>query len=241
MAGGFVFGRVDAYQLSAADPDLPSGHPGFSYTQASWPRIDVAPAGIDATAWNQAIAAAAQKLAMIDAPAPEDQEAGEQASTGQAGTDQNSTDQDPGDDIDPAYNIGLVTPQMISVELTLSECGHGAAHPNGASEMHNVLLADGRELTATDLFRDGTDWQGYLVKRSHAAWEAIMEGGPDVDDNAIATVVEEPANWQLTNKGITVLFPLYSIGPYVVGEQQVDFTWDELKPYLVDKLPFTRP
>lgn len=242
--GDFTFGRVDTYQLSTSDPKVPSSYPGFSYTRASWPRIDLAPAGIDAAVWNKAIAAAAGKLALLDASAGQasgDQTNAADAATQDAGAQDTGDDQDQGDDIDVAYNFGLVTPQLISVELTVSEFSHGAAHPNGGSDVQNIFLADGHALAAKDLFRTDQDWQAYLVKRSHAAWLEIMTDAPDmIDDKAIADVVKEPGNWLLTDKGITVLFPLYSVGPYVVGEQQVDFTWDELKPYLVDKLPFTR-
>jgi len=250
QAGGFTFSQVDTFQAKEADPTVASGHTGFSYTQMAWPRIDVAPAGIDAAPWNKAIAAAAKKLGADDTNgtgASDDQANGTQSSTGQTASDPASTpapdqdDQD-ADDIDISYNFGLVTPQMISVELTIAVNGHGAAHPSGGSEVHNVFLADGHDLTAKELFRGDTDWQGYMLKRSHAAWLDTMSDAPDmVDDKAIAQVILDPTNWQLTDKGVSLLFPTNSVGPDVVGEQQVDFTWDELKPYLLDKLPFTRP
>jgi uncharacterized protein YecT (DUF1311 family) len=247
QAGGFTFSQVDTYQAKEADPTVASGHTGFSYTQMGWPRIDVAPAGIDATPWNKAIAAAANKLATSDTNGTDADDAGNQAGAAPAGSDPATTpspdqgDQD-ADDIDISYNFGLITPQMISVELTIAVNGHGAAHPSGGSEVHNVFLADGHDLMAQELFRSDQDWQGYLLKRSHATWLEIMSDAPDmIDDKAIAKVVADPTNWQLTDKGLSLLFPTYSVGPDVVGEQQVDFTWDELKPYLVDKLPFTRP
>ena len=261
QSAGFTFGRVDTFELTPNDPKAPNNG-DFSYTKTSWPRIDVAPAGIDPAIWNKVMAAAAQKLAAGDnsAPASSDQSAptppaadssaaapaasdGDTATAGDQGAgDQAGDDADGGDDIDIGYNFGLVTPQLISLELSMSEMSKGAAHPGGSSEVHTVFLADGRSLTPQDLFRPDKDWQGYLAKRSHDAWVTLLEGSdtPDDMDKNIADVVKDPVNWLLTDKGITVDFPFYSVGPYVLGEQQVDFTWDELKPYLVDKLPFTR-
>lgn len=238
---GFTFGRVDLYALGE-DPSMdPSGRPGFSYRRISFPRIDQAPAGVNVTAWNKLVAVTAQKLAASD-----DDDKGRAAETAALAAPDNIAKPGMGSappaDVDVGFNITLVTPEMIAVELSYSVMGHGAAHPGGFSEMHNIMLADGHELTAKDLFRDGSDWQGYLVKRCHAEWLKVMEDAPDqVDDKAIADVVDDPHLWQLTDKGISIDFPFYSVGPYVVGEQLVDFTWDELKPYLVYKLPFTRP
>ena len=241
QSNGFTFRRIDLYAL-AEDPAMdPSAHPGFSYRRISFPRIDQAPSGINVAAWNKLIAVAAQKLAASD-----DDDKGAAAEKAALGAPDNIAKPGMGSappaDVDVGFNIGLVTPEMISVELTYGVMGHGAAHPGGFSEIHNVMLADGHELTATDLFKSGADWQGYVVKRCHDEWLKIMEDAPDeVDDKAIADVVSDPHLWQLTDKGISILFPFYSVGPYVVGEQQVDFTWDELKPYLTDKLPFTLP
>ncbi len=143
--------------------------------------------------------------------------------------------------MDIAYNLGLVTPQLMSVELTYSVYGHGAAHPGGTSQVQNLFLSDGHALTEKDLFRGDQDWLRFMTKKSHDEWVKIMEDAADaVDDTAITDVIKDPTCWLLTDKGLSVLFPLYSVGPYVVGEQQVDFTWDELKPYLVDPLPFSR-
>jgi len=243
QSSGFTFGRGETYVLSASDPSVASSHTGFTYTRVSWPLIDVAPAGIDGTAWNKTMTAVVHKLATPDTTGADVDEAPD-AGDGQAGGDQAGSDQpeQDADDLDIDYNFDLITPQMISIEVIYSVIGHGAAHPTGGSEIHSILLADGRELTAKDLFRSDRDWQGYMIKRSHAAWRDIMADMPDaVDDKAIAEMVKLPTNWQLTDKGISLLFPTYSVGPYVVGDQQVDFTWDELKPYLLDKLPFTRP
>jgi len=244
VVNGITFQRVDLYALAPdkIDPDIPAGsRAGFSYRRISFPRIDQAPAGIDPAAWNRLVAIAAQQLA-----ASGDGDDGAAAAKAAAAAPGNivkpNIDKAEAADIDVSYDFGLVTPQMISVNLTYGVFGHGAAHPSGITETHSILLAEGRELGAKDLFKDGTDWQGFLVKRSHDAWIKIMEDAPDqVDDKAIADVVKDPQLWQLSDKSFTVFFPFYSVGPYVVGEQQVDVGWAEMKPYLVDKLPFTLP
>lgn len=245
---GFTFQRVDIYALAPdkIEPDMPSGaRAGFSYRRISFPRIDQAPAGIDPTAWNRLVAIAAQKLAASGDG--DDGDAAAKAAAAPSNIVKPDISKAEAADIDVTYEIGLVTPQMVSVNLSYGVYGHGAAHPSGTGETHSVLLAEGRDLTAKDLFRggvikDGLDWQGFLIKRSHDAWVKIMEDATDqIDDKAIADVVADPQLWQLSDKGFAVYFPVYSVGPYVVGEQQVDFTWDELKPYLVDKLPFALP
>jgi uncharacterized protein len=253
VVNGFTFGTVDTYDLSPSDPQEPGARPGFSYQRLSWPRIDAAPAGLSPDIWNKAIEAAARKLASGDGDQPA-ADSGDQAAAAAPATDASKTAgsdapgsdakdgaDTAGEDVDIAFNLGLVTPQLISVELTYSVYGHGAAHPGGSSQVQNLFLADGHALTEKDLFRPDQDWLTFMTKKSHDAWLKIMEDAPDqVDDKAIADVIKDTTCWLLTDKGISVLFPLYSVGPYVVGEQQVDFTWDELKPYLVDKLPFDR-
>lgn len=241
---GFTFQRVDLYGLAPdkIEADMPSGaRAGFSYRRISFPRIDQAPAGTDAAGWNRRIAIAAQKLGGSgdgdDGAAAE--KAAQQAPDNIVKPDIAKAE---AADIDVAYDFGLVTPDMVSVNLTYGVYGHGAAHPSGVTETHSILLREDRELTAKDLFKQGSDWQAFLVKRSHQAWLDIMQDAPDqVDDKAIADVVADTQLWQLSDKGLTVFFPFYSVGPYVVGEQQVEFTWAELKPYLADKLPFALP
>jgi uncharacterized protein len=241
---GFAFQRIDIYALAndKIDPDIPSGaRAGFSYRRISFPRIDRAPAGVEPAAWNRLVAIAAQKLA-----ASGDGDDGEAAARAATAAPGNIVTPDiakaDAADIDVTYDMGLVTPQMVSVNFSYGVYGHGAAHPSGTGEAHNILLAEGRELTAKDLFKDGADWQGFLVKRSHDAWLKIMEDATDqVDDKAIADVVADPQLWRLSDKTFTVYFPVYSVGPYVVGEQQVDVDWGEMKPFLVDKLPFSLP
>lgn len=241
---GFLFQRIDLYGLAAddSDPEMPHGtRAGFSYRRISFPRIDRAPAGIDPAGWNRMIAIAAQKMA---ASGDGDDGAAAAAAAGKAPGNIVKPDIDRAEaaDIDVFYDFGLVTPQMISLNLSYGVYGHGAAHPSGFAETHSILLGEMRELTAKDLFKEGPDWQRFLTERSHESWVEIMEGAStEVDDKAIADVVKDPQLWQLSDKGLAVFFPLYSVGPYVVGEQQVDFTWEELKPYLLDKLPFALP
>lgn len=241
---GFTIQSVDLFALAPdkIDPDLPAGsRAGFSYRRISFPRIDQAPAGIDPTAWNRTIAIAAQRLA-ASGDGDDGAAMAKAAEAAPGNIVKPNIDHLEAADIDAAFDLGLVTPEMISVNLSYGAYGHGAAHPSGVVQTHSVLLATGAKLAARDFFKDGADWQSFMVKRSHDVWLQVMADAPDqVDDKAIADIVKDPRYWQLTERGVTVFFPFYSVGPYAVGEQQVDFSWAELKPYLVDKLPFTLP
>ena len=144
------------------------------------------------------------------------------------------------------FALNEATPDFISLDLFGWTYPVGAAHGIGAAEHVNYLMAERREVKASDVFAPGSGWQKALAalvladlqKQAGAEDQPLFEEAPD----AVAAMSPDPANWVITAKGLGVNFSVYSVGPYSFGDRTVDLPWAALKPYLAkdSPLPFWR-
>lgn len=188
--------------------DFPSDarFPQYGIGRFSWPEID-RPTASQQT-WNDAI-----RTRVSDMSSPDDVA---------------------GSQLEVSAFLESANSSFIFVSVQGLEYGYGAAHPNGWMKHISWLANAGRELYSSDIFREGSGWERFLATLS------LKEVGPFGQDssssedflNRIAAVVEQVSNWSLNASRLKVTCPPYSINPGSREEFQIDFKWNELRPYL---------
>lgn len=211
--GGLRFYYVDRY-AALKDPQPPDFGGTVGLKQISTPRIDGTDA--EAAAFNHFI---------------------------ETGTkdDLNPsivTDLKPDDGSEDDTGVMLVTtvnPVRISMNVSFSSYGHGAAHPNYATTFVHYLRGENRRLLATDIFT-GADWQ---TKFQAIALAAVTKSeGDDLmldDPKSINDLVIDPARWDFSKDGLILQFEPYEVAAYAVGAPTVTIPWSDLDGLLGPK------
>jgi hypothetical protein len=190
--------------------------PGFGVGTFTWPEID-RPTDAQA-AFNRAVHEAALALALgKDHP-----------QTFDPAVDASGT-------IDLFSGLRAFNNRLIEIDFSLSSYGYGAAHPLTDATSFLWLPHRGRQLTATDVFLSESGWQQHLIPLTIER----LKSQPDLDvwdgdelEKAVSSGIANPASWSISRKGLTVTFGQYAVAPYGAGMPQVQFTWDELRPFL---------
>lgn len=94
-----------------------------------------------------------------------------------------------------------------------------------------VLFRPGCEAELLDLIQTGIIARDVLDPDALGGWASYSEM---VDFDALFV----PANLYLTADGVTLIYNVYEIGPYAIGEVTLDLTYDQLRPYL--RAPYDR-
>lgn len=213
------------------DGDRGAGMPvgrGFGTLQASWPRADSDdPLWI---AWSAAVEAHMLKMAG----------AGQEQGTAQgkrkfpfAWVDEMAA----GQDTTLEAHLHGVEHDRVTVMLSASGMGHGAAHGFEMSETMTWLLNSKRTLRASDVFA-GDAWKqtvGVLCWDQLQKWEGKeylfpQVNGPDATD--LQKVIADSTNWTLEEDGLHISYPAYTIAPRVAPPEDAVLPWGQLKPVL---------
>lgn len=134
-----------------------------------------------------------------------------------------------------SFTLNEATANFVSLDIFGWEFPLGAAHGYGAATHLNFRLDEARPLAAADIFaKDG--WQQRLGDNALEELTLIFGemGLFDEGKQAIAEMVADPAHWVVTEEGLGVNFPVYSVGPYAGGDNTVLTSWKQLEPWLAE-------
>ncbi|MBY0431543.1 MAG: lysozyme inhibitor LprI family protein, partial [Rhodospirillales bacterium] len=212
--GGYVFSRFDHYEARKTKDaeDRWGAYPGWETRQLSFPRIDQ-PANPAAKAWNRLTDERAQSAV---------------------------AEWDEGQDEEINFKINLASPVLVSVSFTNWTYPHGAAHGMWGTGGIHMLMEQGRLLKAEDVFDRTKPWVTALAKMCDAALRKMTQDNPEAYEGTpvkLAEMVADPTSWEITETGMDVVFPPYSVGPYSLSGETEEFPWTALKPYLVAHPP----
>lgn len=141
------------------------------------------------------------------------------------------------------FSTRQASPFLFSVEFLLTSYYAGAAHPGHETRTVNFNLKTGNIIKLPDIFKPGSDYlkvlSDYCVKELK---QVILEQGiGEPDENWIKEGTSpKPENFTafiLTQDGIAVTFDEYQVAPYVMGGQEVEVPYDELKDVLAPESP----
>jgi uncharacterized protein YecT (DUF1311 family) len=222
------FAYSPAKQGEASDAD---NDPGFGYGSMVWPQIDH-PNPAQA-AWNIAVHERAEGLGGESNPPRQTKTFNEMVdSTGF---------------LDLSFSVVALNERLIVINLIDGSYSWGAAHPITGEQSFGWWLDRGRELKASDVFLPNSGWQQKLVPLTIERLKAQTDMQPmlwegDELQKAVTAGVADPSDWSVSREGLTVTFGQYAVAAYAAGMPQVQFTWQELKPYLEPTLqPATLP
>jgi uncharacterized protein YecT (DUF1311 family) len=215
-----LLAKDDADDPWLKEPDLEQT-PGYGTLDASWPQaLSGDPMWV---AWNAAVLAETQKMAGGEA--------------GMKGWDKSLA---AGTDATVTATVERVSAQLVSISIEEGGMGHGAAHPNEASEEFHWLLKEQRALKVGDVFAEGSAWEKVVGARCRASLKEQV--GDDYQSYAGSTaaefaktlhgVVADPRNWDIDAKGITINFPEYSVTPRSEPVEGVTVPWSALRAFL---------
>ena len=197
--------------------------PGFGTLNASWPQaLSTTP---EWAAWNNAIEAAARRIASQDPTASAEKWLPEWAAD---------------NDADITSIIGVVGTKLITASVTGS--WWRGAHPSESSISLNWLLSEKRELRPDDVFVNGSGWDATLQQRCDQALHHQLDAQTGQDYQAYAApgempktlhkIVSDPRNWNLDSKGLTIVFQEYAVAPRTAHPDPVTVPWADLKPLM---------
>lgn len=131
------------------------------------------------------------------------------------------------------YQIAYAGPEIVSVRFNVSEDTLGAAHPNNSFRAVTVLMGEGRAITEDDVFKPNSGWQNFITRRAVAdITQQFREEGFVPPERDVRETATKPHLWLITERGLVILFPPYSFGPYALGGAEVTIPWRDLAPYL---------
>lgn len=213
-AGGYVFQRMEIVQSNAvsaeaaAASDLGDQAPAAITRDIRFPRIDNASTP-QAERFNQLVAQQPQ-FGIADQ------------------TDESVT-----------YEIAYAGPELISVRFDIFNATLGAMHPDRSAKAVNVVMTTGQPLTAADVFRAGSGWERALAQEGVEGLAPQFRangGAPNLSE--VRDHVVKPQFWLITEAGLVLLFPPYSVsGPLDPEGQSVTVSWRDLARYLNPRAP----
>jgi len=132
------------------------------------------------------------------------------------------------------YLVMFLSESLVSINFSGSE-DFGGAHPSSYLMTFNYDISTDREIKLSDIFKQGTDYPGIISNICREKLSAQFG-----DDEALKSWVEEGTkpeadsfeNFGLTGNSLVVFFNPYEVGPYAMGIQTVEITFDEIKQYL---------
>lgn len=121
--------------------------------------------------------------------------------------------------------VDLVTPRVAVWRNYRESYDCGAAHGTYNTTFVNYSVSDGRILSVADLMKPG-----YEMKLTALLRDKVL--ADKVDLIVPADKIGIPADFRITDSGISFLYGLYEIAPYSSGEIQVDFDGYDLRDIL---------
>jgi hypothetical protein len=136
-------------------------------------------------------------------------------------------------DIDATITISFNSKYLISCRDEQWWHGHGAAHGYTNGAIFNWLLEAKRELQASDLFDDKTDWR---IKLAALVSQKLKEQGVadkksyEINPTYLMNDVTFPGQWVISSDGLGIQFGEYELGYRTSPLIKID--WKTLDPYL---------
>jgi hypothetical protein len=138
---------------------------------------------------------------------------------------------------DAGFNVWMNTKRFISLE------GHyfvynGGAHGNFGSDAYNIDLSTGNNLMLKDLFKSGGVENLSVIVQQKLEEDFLVDKLSEAGFFEDEILLHDDQTFFVTDSTLAILFNPYEIAPYVMGEQLVEVSLDEIKEFLKPNLPF---
>jgi hypothetical protein len=145
-------------------------------------------------------------------------------------TDDNNTDFL----LDYSPNLDAL-PGVLSIDMSLSDYPHGAAHGEWRPANFNWNIAAERQVTPEDIFVASADWQKAVAQLAIAAFTRAGYIDSDYLTDLMSIVdnsLVDPQSWALLKDGLRIETSAYEICPYSCGAPSIVIPWSALRAYL---------
>lgn len=122
----------------------------------------------------------------------------------------------------------LLTVAISSYEFT------GGAHGLPATHWLNWDLGDNKAVPLSAVIKPGQNkafWD--LARQAHDQW--LSDEANADDDFRKAWPFQKTSDYRLSAAGVELLYGVYTIGPYVMGEPQLTLPWDQAKAVIRER------
>lgn len=133
-------------------------------------------------------------------------------------------------------DVWVINNKYLSIE-TSNYYYYGGAHGGSFTGCRVFDLTTGDEVDPMDLYQGSKEEMAKIVANKvkedyssgNSQYGYFAENADGVYSESYDYVMEGYESIILTDKGVTVIFGEYSLGPYASGQFMYDFTYDELK------------
>ncbi len=213
---GITFAWHSIYRETSGEPGANPGE-GPGSLEVSWP--EALSGSPEWTAWNNAVA---EKTFAI---------AG-QASPNKPIPQLKNWDATSGMDASIITALDFADSRLVAATITGFWDGHGA-HPNHDSLQFNWLLQEKRDLRPQDIFRANSQWADTLFSFTDQYLHRTLEDyDPSEITSVLHTITSNPENWQIDEKGLSIIFQPYAVACYACTPEPFTIPWNQLRPLL---------
>jgi hypothetical protein len=131
------------------------------------------------------------------------------------------------------YNIKNLSNNVYSICIYNFSYYSGAAHPNSYKTSMNFDLTSGDYINFSVLFRQESDYLQYIsdycifdLKRQGRETDFGFED--DWLNRGAGPVEDNFKNFNITEKGLLIIFNNYQVGPYVIGSPEVNIPYEKI-------------
>lgn len=140
---------------------------------------------------------------------------------------------------DESVTVGFADGDFVQIVTSYYQYFNGMPHGQSGGSSSFELVAAAREVNASDIFKDGSGWQGFVSQRLYADYRRATTGADlESTEAEFKKIAEETFRWSIDKKTLTYGFGQYDLGGYADAIFDTSFTWRELRPYLRADLPF---
>ncbi|MGQ0532796.1 MAG: hypothetical protein ACT4OF_08930 [Caulobacteraceae bacterium] len=139
------------------------------------------------------------------------------------------------------YTIGYAGPELISVRFNSAYDGPTLANVPKTIQVITVLMTDGRPLTESDVFRQGSGWQDFITTRALREIQRQLTDYPPPPRRDVYETATKPHLWLITERNLVLIFPPQSLTGWTYADPadgvEVAIPWADLRPYLNPAAP----
>lgn len=130
-----------------------------------------------------------------------------------------------------AARVNFASPELLSITIISDYFGIGAAHPMAALTQFNYLLAEGKTLTAKDIFTGKA--YGDIITRHVTNQFKKADLEPFAKPAEVRALLLDPQNWALSPKGLEIIITPDSLFSHAVGSPEIPaLPWKTFKGQL---------
>jgi hypothetical protein len=131
------------------------------------------------------------------------------------------------------YRVEYLSDKLVSILFNSEAILAGDAHPNHKMKAINYSLGGNKEIVLADIFAEGSGYLTFISNNTIKYLKSLNISTDEMIQSGAKADVKNYSNFFITDQAIVFVFDRYSVAPYVAGEQNVYFTFEDVKNFLI--------